>query len=146
MKKLFVLLAGALMVASVAWAADEEIKELDANKLPPITKSILKSYFPGTEVVKTTKSKSKVRNSFNVSLNDGTELECDKDGQWQRVYCGGKPVPKTMVNLRVVSYLENNLPGAEVVLMEKDKKGNYLMQLSDGTELHFDNQFRPMEQ
>ena len=63
MKKLFVLLAGALMVASVAWAADEEIKELDANKLPPITKSILKSYFPGTEVVKTTKSKSKVRNS-----------------------------------------------------------------------------------
>ena len=51
-----------------------------------------------------------------------------------------------MVNLRVVSYLENNLPGAEVVLMEKDKKGNYLMQLSDGTELHFDNQFRPMEQ
>ncbi len=146
MKKLFVSLAGALMVASVAWATDEEIKELDANKLPPITKSILKSYFPGTEVVKATKSKSKVRNSFNVSLNDGTELEFDKGGQWQRVFCRGNPVPKNMVNLRVISYLESSFPGAEVVLMEKDKKGNYLMQLSDGTELHFDNQFRPMEQ
>lgn len=146
MKKLFVFLAGALMVTSMAWAADEEIKELDAKKLPPITKSIIKSYFPGTEVVKATKSKSKVRNSFNVTLNDGTELEFDKDGQWQRVYCGGKPVPQTMVNLRVADYLEKNHPGAEVVMMEKDKKGNYIVQLADNTELHFDNQFRPMEQ
>ena len=141
MKKLSLLLIAMLMAASMAWA-DDELKELDPKKLPPITQSIIKSYFPDAQVVTATKLKSKIKNSFNVTLDDGTLLEFDKDGQWQRVYCGGAPVPERMINLRILAYLNENRPGAVVVLMEKDKKGNYTIQLDDETELHFDNQFR----
>ena len=145
MRKVFLLMAVAVMAVSMAWAGDDEVKQLNPDKLPPITKSIIKSYFPGTEVVEATKLKSKIKNSFNVTLDDGTLLEFDKDGQWQRVYCGGNPVPMRMVNLKIQAYLNENHPDAQVLLMEKDKKGNYLIQLDNDTELHFDNQFRIME-
>ena len=141
MKKFSVLMIAVLMAASTVWA-DDDIKELDPQKLPPITLSIIKSYFPGTEVVTATKLKSKIKNAFNVTLNDGTLLEFDKDGQWQRVDCGGAPVPVRMINLKIQAWLNENRRDAQVVLMEKDKKGNYTIQLDDETVLHFDNQFR----
>ena len=143
MKKILILMACVLMATSAAWSAgDDELKQLDPKSLPPITQSIIKSYFPDAQVVSATKPKSKVRNGFNVTLDDGTELQFDKDGQWQRVYCGGEPIPSRMVNLKIMNHIQNGYPNTCVVMMEKDKKGNYQIQLSDGTMLLFDNQFR----
>lgn len=137
------LIAMAAICVSAAWSADNnELKTIDPQKLPPITQSIIKTYFPDAQVVTATKQKSKVRNSFDVTLSDGTELRFDKDGQWQRVYRGGEPIPQRMVNLKIAAHVNNGYPGTSVVMMEKDKKGNYQIQLSDGTMLVFDNQFR----
>ena len=145
MKKFIVLIVSSLMLSTMAWADDEDIKQVDPKTFPPITHSIISSYFPGTQIVEATKSKKKVRNSFNVVLDDGSELEFDKDGQWKRVYRGGNPIPRGMLNLKIANYLDTFHPDVPVVLMEKVGKGYYHLQLADDTELTFDNQFRLKE-
>lgn len=141
MKKFsFFMMATLLFAFSVI--ADNNVKDISLKKLPPITQSILKTYFPDIETVKIQKQKGMGGNPFLVELNDGTKLEFDKDGQWATVDCGENSVPIRMIPLKINAYLQSNHPANTIVKMLKDKKGYYEIHLNDGHTLLFDNQMR----
>ncbi len=135
------LIVSALLAVMAVWAQSEK-QDIQIDKLPKFTQSILQNYFPDMQVTSACKQKSKVKNSFEVTLDGGVDLEFDKDGQWTMVDCHDKAVPERMVPGLVKNYLYQNHPDVAVVKMLKDKKGNYVITLADGTELNFDNQFR----
>lgn len=136
------LFASAILLASSVFADQQDLIILEARNLPPLTLSILKTYFPETQIVKAQKLDSKVKNSFELWLDDGTYMHCDKDGQWQYVDCGDEKVPERMIPPKVRLYLQQYYPTAAVVKMIKDKKGYYEIYLYEGKMLYFDNQFK----
>lgn len=145
MKRIVFVLLTTVMVAMGAHAVDEDMQEINPDKLPKFTQSIIKSYFPGAKVVTAMKEKSKIRNAYDVLLDNGVKCEFDKDGQWIMVDAGDLLIPDRMVPGKVVMYLSQNGLTSPVVKMQKEKKGNYIITLKDATELHFDNQFRLLD-
>ena len=144
MKKGTLLMMALVLATAMAWAGEEK-QEIQPSTLPKFTQSIIQSYFPGIEVTSASKEKSKMKNGYGVVLSNGVVMECDKDGQWTMVDCGAEAVPDRMVPGKIKMYLSQQGVESPVVKMQKDKKGNYVMNLQDGTELRFDNQFRLME-
>lgn len=144
MKKVTLTLIVLAFTTIFAWAEGDK-QEIQPSKLPKFTQSIIQSYFPGVEVATASKEKSKMRNGYAVKLSNGVVMECDKDGQWTMVDCGTEPVPDRLVPGKVKMFMSQKGIESTVVKMQMDKKGNYVIDLHDGTKLHFDNQFRYIE-
>ena len=143
MKKLVLILTGVILCAASAVAKDE-ILILEPRHLPPLTLSILSTYFPDTQVVKAQKRDSKVKNSFEVWLDNGVHMEFNNNGEWKLVECLAPTatVPEKMINGRIRKYFMQFYPNAQVSKMLMDKKGNYEIHLTEGKVLYFDNQFK----
>jgi len=108
----------------------------------------LKAYYPGVEVARVIKHKSKIKNNYEVTLADSTWIEFDKDGNWITVVpYGDAAVPPTMVDGRVATYLQDRFPGLRVVKMRRDRKNeqNQYYMLENGQEVTFDCYFKPVE-
>ena len=140
MKKILVLICAAVLSLG-AWADDGERQPIEAKKLPSMTLNIIKSYYPNAQVVTATREKSKLKNNYEVSLDNGVDLTFDKDGQWTRVDAHGEAIPTRMVPGKIVMYLSNAEPNGAVTRMEKDKLINYEIELVDGVIYLFDKQF-----
>ena len=145
MKKVTLLCFAIMCTAMMAWAQNTDMQEISADKLPKFSIGIINSYFPGAKVVTAMKEKSKIRNAYDVELDNGVRCEFDKDGQWTMVDAGEELIPDRMVPGKIVMYMSKIGYKSPVQRMQKDKKGNYTITLRDGTELHFDNQFRVVE-
>ena len=145
MKKVTLLCVAIACTVMMAWAQDTAKEQISADKLPKFTMSIIDSYFPGAQVVTAMKEKSKIRNAYDVELDNGVKCEFDKDGQWTMVDAGEDLIPDRMVPGKVLMYMSRIGYKSPVCRMQKDKKGYYTINLKDGTELHFDNQFRVIE-
>ena len=143
MKRIAILLAGIMLFASSVFANNDS-NEVKVPKMSPITQSTLKTYFPGKEIVKANKIKSKAKNVLELWLDDGAYLQFDKDGQWIHVEYDKGAVPQAMIPGKIQMYLHTKYPDGNVVKMLKDKKGNYEIHLIDGTTLLFDNQMKFM--
>lgn len=144
MKKIFVLLALAFLCTAVAAADDDNRQTIDPAKLPTQAINNLKAYFADVEVTEAYAAKSKIKNEYGVTLANGTTIVFDKNGQWSEVVANGGEVPTRMLNPRVVMYLNEHHPGTKVVMMRKDKKGNFEFRLDNDVELHFNDQYKPI--
>lgn len=144
MQRAVIAIVAAAMMAMGANATEEDLQEISPDKLPKFTISIIRSYFPGAKVVTALKEKSKIRNAYDVVLDNGVKCEFDKEGQWTMVDAGDYLIPDRMVPGKIVMYLQRGTFTAPVVKMHKSRKGVYTIILKDGAELHFDSQFRPI--
>lgn len=117
------VLAGSLVFAD---------RVVPASQLPAAAKSFISQYFPG-------KNATYVEADFNeyeVSLNDGTEIQFTGNGDWQEVksYTG---VPQALIPQTARSYLSSNFPGAVAIQIEKQWNG-YKVELANRMEVYFD--------
>lgn len=144
MKKLTMLLLVAMLCATCAMGKDG--KELNVKDLPDLAQRSLKAYFPGTSVVKVEKDNEsvpgvKVSKTFEVTLNDGTQVEFDKNGNWVEVE-SPQAVPMRLIPGKIVMYLNTNHKGVAVKEIKKTSKAGYEVELANGVELLFDKQFK----
>lgn len=122
------------------------MQSIPVDKLPKFTMSIINSYFPGSKVVSALKEKSRIRNAYDVEIDSGVKFSFDKDGQWIMVDAGDQMiVPDRMVPGKILMYIMRIGYKSPVQRMEKDKKGNFVILLKDGTELHFNNQYKILD-
>lgn len=130
------LLLMTVMTFAVASARDKVYR--DASVLPANAQKILKQAFPKTPV-----SHIKVdsdllgRSDYDVVLTDGSEIEFNKEGEWEEVDCGMKAVPSMFVLKSISSYVASNYKGARIVQIKKDRN-KYEVELSTGIDLDFD--------
>ena len=142
MKQVFLLLG---VAALLSFSASAERVQVKPDKIPYLAKNQLKAYFPQAQVAEATKEKSKIKNNYEVLLDDGTQLEFDKDGNWLFVDLQGRPVPQRMIPGQVLNYLNGQFEGSTVVKMIKDKDRNLTVFLQDGTQITFDNYMKHVQ-
>lgn len=143
MRKLMILLA--VLIGTTAMWAQESKYPVQVKKLPDLARRNLNAYFPDVKISEAYTVTQKIKDEYYVVLENSALVVFDKHGQWSRVEANEAEIPERMIDGRIKMDLAKKKMNARVVKMEKDKKGNYGVSLEDGTELHYDNQFKPMK-
>ena len=134
-KLLFILLS--MMSVSAALRAGNEIRTTDPQKLPATAREFIATHFPDTRIalIKIDREGGRT-DSYDVLLENGSELEFDRRGQWTEIDAERTTVPQSIIPLRIADYLKRNYPDRPVVKIDRDRRG-YGIELSDGTDLEF---------
>jgi hypothetical protein len=135
MKKILILLV-AIFFAFASMSAKKTTSR-DKSVLPVAAQTVLNNNFSKTKVNHINiESGSFGKKEYDVILNNGTEIEFDKDGKWTEIDCGSNKVPDNLIMLPIRNYVNKNYKGTKIVKIERNSKG-YEVELSNGLELKF---------
>ena len=132
--KLFAATAALFITASSASCKDVIIT---SGQLPAAAQSFIKEYFPKSAVSYAKKDVELMKTTYEIMLQDGSELEFDSKGQWDKVDCKRSAVPAALIPGAIAAYVESNFPGQVIVKIDKEPYGHEIEFLSD-LELKFD--------
>lgn len=132
----FAGLAAATFVVSCSDDDNETI--IDQTQLPANAKTFIDLYFAGDKVAKVEQEHNPT--SYDVYFVSGAEVEFDAAGEWTDVKAAfGSSVPTGIVPDFILSYLETNLPDAQITEISKTISGGYEVDLNNDTDLVFDS-------
>ncbi len=117
--KLFAAIAA--LFASASFVSCQDVI-ITADKLPAAAQTFIKEYFPGSDISYAKKDKELTKTTYEVVLQDGTEIDFDSKGQWDKVDC-------------------KRFPGQAIVKIDKELFG-YEIELLNDLELKFDKNGR----
>ena len=104
--------------------------------LPVAVTTFLNKYFPGTSVVGIDTDSEYGGLEYDVYLNDGTEVDFDRNNQWESVDCKVKAVPAAIVPAAIASYVKANYQSLPITKISNKRYG-YDVEVSNGLELKF---------
>ena len=135
MKKSVFFLAAlvCMMMQTVSTFANDRL--IPAEQLPAAAKTFIQKTFPG-QAISYAKIDFDGRKKYEVRLSNGTEVEFDKNGTWDKVDCNVTAVPANLVPANIANYVKSNFPGAKIVKIDKERYG-YEIELSNDLELKF---------
>ena len=135
MKKFLAILAIIALAAGSMSARDKVYNS--AEPLPQAAKTMLATYFPSQKVNHVKVDSDVFSKEYEVILNDGTEVDFNKDGEWKSIDRGQKAVPAALVLKPISDFVAANYSGAKIVDIEKDRN-SYDITLANGIELKLD--------
>ena len=77
--------------------------------------------------------------TYEAQLVDGTQVEFDKDGNWDKVDCNLNAVPTALIPASIAAYVHSNFPDCFIVKIDKERYG-FEIELSNDLELKFNKQ------
>lgn len=122
-------------VSTVCNAADRPIPSF---QLPEAAKEFVRQNFPGRTIIYAEKDWNFFKTRYEVSLNDGTEIDFNKDGTFDKVDCHWTAVPEGFIPPAIRTFVSQNFPGAVIVKIDKKRRG-YNVELSNDIELKFNH-------
>ena len=136
MKKQVLFLAAlmCMMVHSVSSFASDRIISVD--QLPEPAKKFVEATFPGHAISYATIDVDFGSKSYEVRLDNGVEVDFDKDGTWDKVDCHFNAVPAHLVPATIAEYVKTHFPGTQIVKIDKERRG-YEVELSNDFDLQF---------
>ena len=108
-----------------------------ADNLPSPAKSFIEEYFPGVPVSYVKKDSKLISTTYEIILQDGTEIEFGSKGVWDKVDCKRKAVPSGLIPAAITDYVNNNFAGQFIVMIDKEPFGTEI-ELDNDLELKFD--------
>ena len=123
-----------MIMQSLSTFADDKI--IPVEQLPAPAKTFIESTFPGQTIAYAKKDRDLGKTTYEVRLNDGTEVDFDSKGIWDKVDCGHSPVPAQLVPADIANYVNANYGGATIVKIDKERKG-FEIELSNDLDLKF---------
>lgn len=128
MKKITMITAIFLLVLSATFAD----KVISADQLSAGAKDFISKTFPG----KTVQYVEADFSSYEVVLNDGTEIDMTISGEWETVksYTG---VPTSLLPAAITNYVSTTYPNV-IILEVENNWNNYELKLTNRWELFFD--------
>ena len=132
--KLFAAIAALFVSAGIVSCKDVIIT---ADKLPATAQTFINEYFPDSSVSYAKKDKELTKTTYEVVLQDGSEIEFDSKGQWNKVDCKRNAVPAALVPSVIAECVQSSFPGQLIVKIDKEHFG-YEIELLNGLELKFD--------
>jgi len=129
MKKIIILLFG-LFAINVFASCDRVISVGD---LPQNAQQFLQQYFNDINVL----SVKLDDGHYEVVLNNGTEIEFNRKGEWKEVDCKTTAVPVGIIPDNITTYVLTNFPDKFIVKIDRDNK-DYEIELNNGVDLKFD--------
>lgn len=135
MKKLFLVVAMTIFMVSATFAADTYSR--DEKILPKAAVVTIANNFKSkVSLIKVEKTIG-ITTEYDVILTDGTEIEFDRDGNWQSVeVSSSNAVPSGFILDGISKYVSKNHPKTRIVGIERDG-ANFDVTLSDGINLVF---------
>ncbi len=128
--KSFLLTLLSLLVANVALADDTPIP---VNQLPAAAKTFVKNNFKG----KTIASAEKDGTTYECRLDDGTKIEFNRNGVWDKVETNANsPVPARLVPRAIQQYVKAHYANSIITKIDKERYG-YEVELSNDIDLKF---------
>lgn len=131
--KLFLVALIAMMTTSVNSFADDMM--IPAEQLPAAAKTFIKQQFPKQAIAYAQKD-GFVRPTYEARLNDGTEIDFDTKGNWDKVDCKHAAVPTALIPATIANYVRAKFPGTIITKIDKEHYG-YEVELSNDLELKF---------
>lgn len=107
-----------------------------AQALPQPITDFLQQQFPGATVAYVETDNEHGGLEYDVTLNDGTEVDFDPANQWEQVDCKVKAVPAALVPPAIASYVKANYQGLPITKIDRKRYG-YEIELSNGLDLNF---------
>ena len=138
MKKQVLYLAAMMcMMHAVSTFADDRV--ITFEQIPAAAKAFVFNSFPGHTISHATIDTDFGKTTYEVYLDNGTELEFDNNGTIEKVDCGFNAVPSSIVPEAIANYVRTHYPGTQVTKIDKKSYG-YKVELSNNLELKFNHQ------
>ncbi len=127
MRKIALSMIAIFALSLTAFASGRYI---EYNKLPSKARQFLETHFAGVKVLYAEQE----RNSYEVNLENGVEVEFMKNGEWESVDAKYAPLPTSFIPAAVLSSIQKEYPNANIIKIEKDW-GGYEVELDNRMEL-----------
>lgn len=114
----------------------DTLANLQAQALPQAITDFLQQHFPGANVAYV-ESDNKNGLKYDVTLNDGTEIDFDLANQWEEVDCKIKPVPPALVPPAIDNYVKTLSQKDLMIIKIGRKHYGYEIELSNGLDMRF---------
>lgn len=128
------LLTALLCLSSAICLADD--RPIPVEQLPAAAKTFIQQYFPAQTIIYAERDPEFGGSKYEARLDDGTKIEFDKKGNWDKVDCNIKPVPAALVPAPIATYVSTTFPNTQIVKIDKERYG-YEIELSNDLELKF---------
>ncbi|MBP5740245.1 MAG: PepSY-like domain-containing protein [Bacteroidales bacterium] len=135
MKKIILSIVSLALLLPFASRANDD-RPISPDKLPAAAKAFIKETFPETPIVYAEIDKEITKTKYEVRLNDGTKIEFNGKGEWDKVECIRKAVPASLVPEVIVGYVQTTFPDNLIVKIDKERFG-WSIELSNDLELDF---------
>lgn len=110
--------------------------EVPASQLPETAKAFVQNYFPGQVIDYVVLDTDFDGDVYEISLNNGVEIDFDVAGNWEKVDCYVDAVPEGIVPTPIAHFVKANYDGAAIVKIDKEHYG-YEVEFDNGIELKF---------
>lgn len=123
-----------LMLASLACVSALSADMIIApSALPANAQSFIKQHFAGAQIALVEQD----GDSFDVKLNDGTEVDFLLSGEWTKVDAKYKPIAANFVPANVLNKVKATQPNAGLIEVER-KLGSYKFKFNNNMEVFAD--------
>ncbi|UQB69996.1 PepSY-like domain-containing protein [Epilithonimonas zeae] len=106
------------------------------QQMPISIKNFLAKHYPKATVIKYESKTTLVGKKYEVKLNNGVEIDFDKNGNWEEI-SDKQGIPNVLIPAKIKSYLNQHYKGVAVESIDKD--GNKIkVDLLNDIDLEFD--------
>ena len=123
---------------STAMAQPQQATAQTAQGLPEAITAFLQKHFPGATVARVETDNEYGGLEYDLTLNDGTEVDFDASNRCEKVDCKVKAVPAALVPASIASYVKSNYQSLPITKIDIKPYG-YEIELSNGLDLNFNN-------
>ena len=135
LSKLMVAIAAIVVSAPLVSCKDTIISP---DQLPAAAQAFIKEHFPESTISFAKKDAELSGTTYEVTLQDGTEIDFDRKGVWDKVDCHDfQAVPATIIPAPIAAYVQTNFSTFFITKIDKEHYG-YSIELSNDIELKFD--------
>lgn len=138
MKTIFKTLA-VVALLTTSMGANAQDKLIDLGQLPKQAQNFIKTYSAKLSVAYV-KLEDELfsKKSYEVKMNDGSEFEFDKNGEWKEIYMKRKSIPLSLIPQAIKEYVEKSFPKNNIVKLSRSSS-KYEIELSNGLDLVFNS-------
>lgn len=131
--KIKILFAVAALSVFPLYAGKDEV--ISVKDLPEKITAYVKTHFPELTIMRAVKDKDGLSFTYEVKLNDKTELEFTSAGEIKSIDGKGK-LPDSVISGKILSYVKENYPENYITDLSIGKKSDEV-ELNNGIELKF---------
>ncbi len=138
MKKGLLLIAA---IFSFGFAAAQD-KKVEFNDLPADAINFVRQYFLVADITSVWKDTDYNDEEYSVIFKDGLKVEFNGEGDWKEIKVHRGKVPDHVVPEKILAHVKATFPFESIKEVSRSlKHKKYEVELTDGQELKFDEQF-----
>ncbi|MNK30380.1 hypothetical protein D3C87_487970 [compost metagenome] len=140
---LVLLFSGAMLFQAVEKkevSFNSEVNSINISvpfqQMPANIKSFLAKYYPKATVAKYESKNTLVGRKYEVKLNNGAEIDFDKNGNWEEI-SDKQGIATSLIPVKIKAYVDKKYKGVKVEAIDKEKN-KIKVDLNNDIDLEFD--------